>query len=111
MVSSEKFKDQKKYSDRLVDAKRNTGEDDAIVVMQGSIYTVPVVAAAFEFTFMGGSMGSVVGERFVRGVQVALEQKCPFICFAASGGARMQGIQAAPFRLTMEMARMRISGP
>jgi acetyl-CoA carboxylase carboxyl transferase subunit beta len=89
-VDTLKFKDQKKYSDRLVDAKRNTGEDDSVVVLQGSIHTLPVVAAAFEFTFMGGSMGSVAGERFVRGVQVALEQKCPFICFAASGGARMQ---------------------
>ncbi len=89
-VDTLKFKDQKKYSDRLVDAKRNTGEDDSVVVLQGSIHALPVVAAAFEFTFMGGSMGSVAGERFVRGVQVALEQKCPFICFSASGGARMQ---------------------
>lgn len=89
-VDTLKFKDQKKYSDRLVDAKRNTGEDDSVIVLQGSIHALPVVVAAFEFTFMGGSMGSVAGERFVRGVQVALEQKCPFICFAASGGARMQ---------------------
>jgi len=85
-----KFKDNRKYSDRLIDSKRNTDEDDALVVMQGSIYSVPVVVAVFEFTFMGGSMGSVVGERFVRGVQDAIEQKCPFICFSASGGARMQ---------------------
>jgi len=89
-VDTLKFKDQKKYSDRLVEAKRKTGEDDSVVVMQGSIHAQPVVVAAFEFSFMGGSMGSVAGERFVRGVQVALEQKCPFICFAASGGARMQ---------------------
>jgi acetyl-CoA carboxylase carboxyl transferase subunit beta len=89
-VDTLKFQDQKKYSERLVAAKKTTDEDDALVVMQGSIHAVPVVAAAFEFNFMGGSMGSVVGERFVRGVQVALEQKCPFICFAASGGARMQ---------------------
>ncbi len=89
-VDTLKFKDQKKYSDRLVDAKRNTGEDDSVIVLQGSIHALPVVVAAFEFTFMGGSMGSVAGERFVRGVQVAREQKCPFICFAASGGARMQ---------------------
>jgi acetyl-CoA carboxylase carboxyl transferase subunit beta len=89
-VDTLKFKDQKKYSDRLVDAKRSTGEEDSVVVMQGSIHALPVVVAAFEFTFMGGSMGSVAGERFVRGVQVALEQKSPFICFAASGGARMQ---------------------
>ncbi|MGC2049618.1 MAG: acetyl-CoA carboxylase, carboxyltransferase subunit beta [Gallionella sp.] len=85
-----KFKDSRKYSDRLIDSKKNTDEDDALVVMQGSIHAVPVVVAAFEFSFMGGSMGSVVGERFVRGVQDALEQKCPFICFSASGGARMQ---------------------
>jgi acetyl-CoA carboxylase carboxyl transferase subunit beta len=89
-IDTLKFQDQKKYSERLVAAKKSTDEDDALVVMQGSIHAVPVVAAAFEFNFMGGSMGSVVGERFVRGVQVALEQKCPFICFSASGGARMQ---------------------
>lgn len=89
-IDTLKFKDSKRYSDRLIAAKQSTDEDDALVVMQGSIHAVPVVAAAFEFDFMGGSMGSVVGERFVRGVQVALEQKCPFICFAASGGARMQ---------------------
>jgi len=85
-----KFKDSRKYSERLTAAKSSTDEEDALVVMQGSIHAVPVVVAAFEFNFLGGSMGSVVGERFVRGVQVALEQKCPFICFAASGGARMQ---------------------
>jgi acetyl-CoA carboxylase carboxyl transferase subunit beta len=85
-----KFKDSRKYSDRLIDSKKNTDEDDALVVMQGSIHSVPVVVAVFEFTFMGGSMGSVVGERFVRGVQDAIEQGCPFICFSASGGARMQ---------------------
>jgi acetyl-CoA carboxylase carboxyl transferase subunit beta len=89
-IDTLKFKDQKKYSDRLIAAKKSTNEDDALIVLQGSIHAVPVVAAAFEFTFMGGSMGSVVGERFVRGVQVALEQQCPFICFSASGGARMQ---------------------
>ncbi|MFA7300361.1 MAG: acetyl-CoA carboxylase, carboxyltransferase subunit beta, partial [Sideroxydans sp.] len=89
-VDTLKFKDQKKYTERLADSKKNTGEDDALIVLQGSIHAVPVVAAAFEFSFMGGSMGSVVGERFVRGVQVALEQQCPFICFSASGGARMQ---------------------
>ncbi len=85
-----KFKDSRKYPERLIAAKKATEEDDALVVMQGSIHAHPVVVAAFEFNFMGGSMGSVVGERFVRGVQVAVEQKCPFICFAASGGARMQ---------------------
>ena len=85
-----KFKDQKRYADRLKASQADTGETDALVVMQGAIKTAPVVAAAFEFKFQGGSMGSVVGERFVRGVQVAIEQGCPFICFTASGGARMQ---------------------
>lgn len=85
-----KFKDSRKYSERLTAAKRDTNEDDALVVLQGSIHAVPVIAAAFEFSFMGGSMGSVVGERFVRGVRLAIEQEMPFICFAASGGARMQ---------------------
>jgi acetyl-CoA carboxylase carboxyl transferase subunit beta len=89
-VDTLKFKDSKKYSERLTVSKKSTGEDDALVAMQGSIHTLPVVVAVFEFSFMGGSMGSVVGERFVRGVQTAVEQKCPFICFAASGGARMQ---------------------
>lgn len=85
-----KFKDSKKYPDRLSAAKSDTGEDDALVVMQGSIHSLPAVVAAFEFRFIGGSMGSVVGERFVRGVRAAVEAKAPFICVAASGGARMQ---------------------
>ena len=85
-----KFKDSKRYTDRLSQAKKATEEDDALVVMQGSVKAMPLVVAAFEFGFMGGSMGSVVGERFVRGVQVCVEQRLPFVCFAASGGARMQ---------------------
>ena len=89
-IDTLKFKDSRKYSERLTAAQTDTGEDDALVVFQGSIHAVPVIVAAFEFSFMGGSMGSVVGERFVRGVQLAIEQKMPFICFAASGGARMQ---------------------
>jgi acetyl-CoA carboxylase carboxyl transferase subunit beta len=89
-VDSLKFKDSKRYTERLVDAKRDTGETDALVVMQGSVKGVQLVAAAFEFKFMGGSMGSVVGERFVRGVDVCLEKQLPFVCFSASGGARMQ---------------------
>jgi acetyl-CoA carboxylase carboxyl transferase subunit beta len=89
-VDSLKFKDSRKYPERLKEAVETTSETDALVVQQGSILTVPVVVAAFEFDFMGGSMGSVVGERFVRGVQLAVEQKLPFVCFAASGGARMQ---------------------
>ncbi len=89
-VDSLKFKDSRRYSERLEEARKQTEEEDALVVVQGSIKTVPVVAAAFEFRFLGGSMGSVVGERFVRGVQVCLEQKVPMVCFSASGGARMQ---------------------
>ena len=85
-----KFVDSKRYTERLEQARGETGEDDALVVMQGSIKTVPLVCASFEFRFLGGSMGSVVGERFVRGVQVCCEQRLPFVCFAASGGARMQ---------------------
>jgi acetyl-CoA carboxylase carboxyl transferase subunit beta len=85
-----KFKDSKRYIDRLKSSQAETHETDALVVMQGAIKTIPVVAAAFEFKFQGGSMGSVVGERFVRGVSAAIEQKAPFICFSASGGARMQ---------------------
>lgn len=89
-VDALKFKDSKKYPDRLKEALENTGETDALVVIGGAVMSVPVVAACFEFDFMGGSMGSVVGERFVRGVETAIEQKTPFICFTATGGARMQ---------------------
>ncbi|MDO8300422.1 acetyl-CoA carboxylase, carboxyltransferase subunit beta [Lacisediminimonas sp.] len=89
-VDTLKFKDSKKYPDRLKDAIESTGETDALVVVGGSIRALPVVLACFEFEFMGGSMGSVVGERFVRGAQAALEQKVPFICITATGGARMQ---------------------
>lgn len=85
-----KFKDSKKYKDRLIQAQKASGEKDALVVFQGRLKNLPVVAAAFEFGFMGGSMGSVVGERFVRGARAALEQRAPLICFSASGGARMQ---------------------
>jgi acetyl-CoA carboxylase carboxyl transferase subunit beta len=89
-VDTLKFKDSKAYPDRLRAMQAATGEDDALVVMQGSIHNVPVVVAAFEFKFIGGSMGSVVGERFVRGVKTAIENNVPFVCVAASGGARMQ---------------------
>ncbi len=85
-----KFRDSRKYPERLKEAAQATGESDALVVMSGAVLGMPVVAAAFEFNFMGGSMGSVVGERFVRGVQAAMERKTPFISFAATGGARMQ---------------------
>ena len=89
-VDALKFKDSKKYPERLKAALEATGETDALVVFGGAVMSVPLVAAAFEFEFMGGSMGSVVGERFVRGVETAIEQKVPFVSFAATGGARMQ---------------------
>lgn len=85
-----KFRDSKRYKDRLVAAQKQTGERDALVAMSGTLESMPVVAVAFEFAFMGGSMGAVVGERFVQAANVALEQRCPLICFSASGGARMQ---------------------
>jgi acetyl-CoA carboxylase carboxyl transferase subunit beta len=89
-VDALKFKDSKKYPERLKDALQATGETDALIVMGGSVMSIPLVAACFEFDFMGGSMGSVVGERFARGVETAIEQKVPFVCFTATGGARMQ---------------------
>ncbi len=89
-VDALKFKDSKKYPQRLKDALEATGETDALVVMGGAVMSVPLVVACFEFEFMGGSMGSVVGERFVRGVEAAIEQRVPFVSFAATGGARMQ---------------------
>ncbi len=96
-----KFKDSKKYRDRLGQAQKATGEKDALVVMRGSLKGLPLVAAAFEFKFMGGSMGSVVGERFVRAAEVSLRDGIPLVCFSASGGARMQ---EALFSL-MQMAK------
>jgi acetyl-CoA carboxylase carboxyl transferase subunit beta len=89
-IDALKFKDSKKYTDRIKVAMEATGETDALVVMGGSVHGLSVVAACFEFDFMGGSMGSVVGERFVRGVEAAVAQKTPFISFTATGGARMQ---------------------
>ena len=89
-VDALKFRDSRKYPERLKAAMEATGETDALVVFGGSVMSVPLVAACFEFDFMGGSMGSVVGERFVRGVETAIEQKVPFVCFTATGGARMQ---------------------
>jgi acetyl-CoA carboxylase carboxyl transferase subunit beta len=85
-----KFKDSRKYPDRLAEAATESSETEALVVMSGSIRTMAVVVACFEFEFMGGSMGSVVGERFARGVQAAIDQRAPFLSFSASGGARMQ---------------------
>lgn len=113
-VDALKFKDQKKYPERLEAALEETGETDALIVMQGSVRAVPLVLAAFEFEFMGGSMGSVVGERFVRGVRVAFESRIPFVCVSASGGARMQeGVNsllqmAKTTAVLQELARARL---
>ena len=96
-----RFKDGKKYKDRLAQAQKSTGEDDALVVYHGRLKGQPLVVCAFEFEFMGGSMGSVVGERFARAAEVALEERIPLVCFSASGGARMQ---EALFSL-MQMAK------
>lgn len=96
-----KFKDLKKYKDRLTTAQKETGEKDALVVMSGTLYNMPLVAAASNFSFMGGSMGSVVGAKFVKAAEKAIEDHCPFVCFSASGGARMQ---EALFSL-MQMAK------
>ncbi len=85
-----KFKDTKRYADRLKTTQAELGEKDSLIVMQGSIKSIPAVVAAFEFKFMGGSMGSVMGERFARGVHACIEHKMPFVCVSASGGARMQ---------------------
>ncbi len=85
-----RFKDSKKYKDRIIQSQRDTGEKDVLIVMRGTVKSVPLVAAAFDFSFMGGSMGSVVGEKFVRAANVALEKNIPLVCFSASGGARMQ---------------------
>ncbi|MDN7133685.1 acetyl-CoA carboxylase, carboxyltransferase subunit beta [Halomonas sp. MC140] len=96
-----KFRDSKKYKDRLTAAQKDTGEKDALVAMRGELAGLPVMAVAFEFTFMGGSMGAVVGEKFVRAATLALDENIPLVCFAASGGARMQ---EALFSL-MQMAK------
>jgi len=100
-VDALKFKDLKKYKDRITQAQKATGENDALIAMKGSVKGVPVVVAAFEFKFMGGSMGSVVGERFVRAVNICLKENLPLVCYSASGGARMQ---EALFSL-MQMAK------
>lgn len=85
-----KFKDSKRYKDRLVAARKKTGEESALVAMAGTMYTLPVVIVAFEFNFIGGSMGAAVGERFVRAVNHCIDEHLPFVCVSASGGARMQ---------------------
>ena len=100
-IDKYKFKDSKKYKDRLSVAQKNTGEKDALITIKGKVKGVDVVVAAFDFRFMGGSMGSVVGEKFVRAANVALKENIPLVCFSASGGARMQ---EALFSL-MQMAK------
>ncbi|HDR1012746.1 TPA: acetyl-CoA carboxylase, carboxyltransferase subunit beta [Pasteurella multocida] len=96
-----KFKDLKKYKDRISAAQKETGEKDALISMFGTLYGMPIVAAASNFSFMGGSMGSVVGAKFVQAAEKAIAENCPFVCFSASGGARMQ---EALFSL-MQMAK------
>ena len=105
-IDSLKFKDSKKYPDRLRLASEATGETDALVVMQGAIDAVPAVVACFEFEFMGGSMGSVVGERFARGVDAAIKAKCGFVSVAASGGARMQEGMASLLQMAKTTSRL-----
>lgn len=101
-----KFKDDKKYRDRLNAAQKLTGEKDALVVMKGSVLDVELVAAAFEFRFMGGSMGSVVGEKFVRAVNTSIEHNIPLVCFSASGGARMQEALISLFQMAKTSAAL-----
>lgn len=108
-----KFKDKKRYRDRLAAAQKSTGEKDALIAMQGSLRGMPVVALAFEFNFHGGSMGYAVGEKFTRAAQLALEQKIPLICFAASGGARMQEALISLMQMAKTSAvieRMKLAG-
>ena len=101
-----KFKDHKKYRDRLTAAQKATGEKDALIVIKGSVKGVDLVAAAFEFRFMGGSMGSVVGEKFVRAVNAAIDNKTPLVCFSASGGARMQEALISLFQMAKTSAAL-----
>ena len=108
-----KFKDQKKYSDRIKAAQKSTGERDALVAMHGALKGRDLVAASFDFAYMGGSMGSVVGERFARAAEKALELRCPFVCFSASGGARMQESLFSLMQMaktSAALARLRAAG-
>ncbi len=101
-----KFKDDKKYRDRLNSAQKNTGEKDALVVMKGSVNGLEIVASAFDFNFMGGSMGSVVGEKFIRAVNASLDSNIPVVCFTASGGARMQEALISLFQMAKTSAAL-----
>ncbi|MGA7966001.1 MAG: acetyl-CoA carboxylase, carboxyltransferase subunit beta [Gammaproteobacteria bacterium] len=108
-----RFKDSKRYRDRISQAQKKTGETDALVAVRGQIKGVPVVVAAFEFGFMGGSMGSVVGERFVRAVNAAIEADAAFVCVSASGGARMQEALTSLLQMgktSVALARLRAAG-
>jgi len=108
-----KFRDVKKYKDRLTDAQKKTGEKDALVAMSGSVKGIPVVAVAFEFAFHGGSMGYAVGEKFTRAAKLALAENKPLICFSATGGARMQEALISLMQMAKTSAileRMRIAG-
>ncbi|MBK8162645.1 MAG: acetyl-CoA carboxylase carboxyltransferase subunit beta [Gammaproteobacteria bacterium] len=108
-----RFRDSKKYRDRLIQAQKSTGEKDALIVMMGKVKGLPLVSAAFEFSFMGGSMGSVVGERFVRGVNICIERGIPLVCFSASGGARMQEALVSLMQMaktSAALARMNAKG-
>jgi acetyl-CoA carboxylase carboxyl transferase subunit beta len=112
-VDALKFRDQKKYKDRIIAAQKQTGEKDALIVMRGLLKTRPLMACAFEFSFMGGSMGSVVGEKFTLAAERALDERIPFVCFSATGGARMQEgllslMQMA--KTSAAIARLRSSG-
>jgi acetyl-CoA carboxylase carboxyl transferase subunit beta len=108
-----KFRDSRKYKDRLLSAQKETGEQDALVAAYAKLYNMPVVAVAFEFSFMGGSMGAVVGERFIYAVDKAMKENCPLICFSASGGARMQEALISLMQMaktSAALARMRQRG-
>lgn len=108
-----KFKDLKKYKDRLTSAQKETGEKDALIAMAGTLYGMPVVTAASNFSFMGGSMGAVVGAKFVKAAEKAIEDNCPFVCFSASGGARMQEALISLMQMAKTsavLARMREKG-
>jgi acetyl-CoA carboxylase carboxyl transferase subunit beta len=101
-----RFKDSKRYKDRLAAAQKSTGEKDALIVLAGRLHGEPVVACAFEFSFLGGSMGSVVGERFYRAVQRCIAERAPLVCFSASGGARMQEAILSLFQLAKTTAAL-----
>jgi acetyl-CoA carboxylase carboxyl transferase subunit beta len=101
-----KFRDSKRYRDRLVQAQKATGESDALIVLTGTLQGLPIVACAFEFQFLGGSMGSVVGERFKRGVDYCIQERRPYVCFSASGGARMQEALYSLFQMAKTAAAL-----